>query len=84
MEGRKGRWLWREKREKEKKNKKQKKWVVVSKDKNIGNHGYIGSSILRIYRIYQRYINEYFDTILIDLKLIKTYENVKQSSYKWN
>ena len=49
-------------KKKRKKNKKQKKWVVVSKDKNIDNHGYIGNSILQIYRIYQRYINEYFDT----------------------
>ena len=26
--------------------------MVSTKDENIGNHGYIGTSILRIYRIY--------------------------------
>ena len=31
--------------------------LVVGKDENIGNHGYIGTSILRIYR---RYIGGYF------------------------
>ena len=34
------------------------KWVLC-KDENIGNHIYIGTSILRIYR---RYIDGYFDT----------------------
>ena len=29
-------------------------------EENIGNHGYIGTSILRIYRIYRRYIDGYF------------------------
>ena len=33
--------------------------VIVIKDENIGNHGYIGTSILRIYRIYRRYIGGY-------------------------
>ena len=28
--------------------------LVSSKDENIGNHGYIGTSILRIYRIYRQ------------------------------
>ena len=36
--------------------------MVTVKDKNIGNHGYIGSSILQIYQIYWRYIDGYFDT----------------------
>ena len=31
-------------------------------DENIGNHGYISTWILQIYRIYQRYIDGYFDT----------------------
>ena len=31
---------------------------LPTKDENIGNHGYIGISILRIYRIYRRYILE--------------------------
>ena len=30
-------------------------------DENIGNYGYIGISILQIYYIYQRNIDEYFD-----------------------
>ena len=32
--------------------------LTKTKDENIGNHGYIGTLILRIYR---RYINGYFD-----------------------
>ena len=31
-----------------------------SKDENISNHGYINISILWIYRIYRRHIDEYF------------------------
>ena len=31
-------------------------YVLITNDENIGNHGYIGTSILRIYRIYRRYI----------------------------
>ena len=33
---------------------------VLNKDENIGFDGYIGTWILRIYRIYRRYIDEYF------------------------
>ena len=33
---------------------------IEGKDENIRNHGYIGTSILPIYRIYQRYIDGYF------------------------
>ena len=36
---------------------------IASNDENIGNHGYIDTSILqiyRIYRIYRRYIGGYF------------------------
>ena len=48
------------------------------KDENIGNHGYIGTSILRIYR---RYIDGYFEKkILINLKLIKIYKNIRKTS----
>ena len=32
--------------------------ALICKDKNIGNHKYISSSILRIYR---KYINGYFE-----------------------
>ena len=32
---------------------------VVTMEENIGNHRYIGTSILRIYRIYRRYIGGY-------------------------
>ena len=35
-------------------------WKVYTKDGNIGCDGYIGTWILRIYRIYQIYIDEYF------------------------
>ena len=61
--------------------------VVISKDENIGNHGYIGTSILRIYRIYRRYIgiyrryiSGYFGKKYWCLKLLKTHENVKKTS----
>ena len=54
--------------------------VIVIKDENIGNHGYIGTSILRIYRIYRRYIGGYFGKKYWCLKLLKTHENVKKTS----
>ena len=61
--------------------------LVISKDENIGNHGYIGTSILRIYRIYRRYfwiyrryIGGYFRKKYWCLKLLKTHENVKKTS----
>ena len=41
---------------------------ILSKDENIGNHGYIGASILWIYR---RYIGEYFGKNVGRLKIIK-------------
>ena len=37
----------------------QPPYVLVIKDENIGNYGYIGTSILRIYQIYQKYIGGY-------------------------
>ena len=40
--------------------------LVITKDENIGNHGYIGTSILRIYRIYRRYIG-YIGDISADI-----------------
>ena len=52
--------------------------VGRSKDENIGNHGYIGTSILRIYR---RYILRIFwKKISVSLKLLKTHENVRKTS----
>ena len=36
--------------------------VDRTKDENIGNYRYIGTSILWIYRIYRRHIDGYFDT----------------------
>ena len=55
-----------------------------SNDENIGNHEYIGTSILRIYRryiwIYRRYIGGYFGKKYWCLKLLKTHENVKKTS----
>ena len=54
--------------------------VVGTKDENIGNHGYIGNLILRIYRIYRRNIDGYFGKKnLIGKKLIKTHKNVKKN-----
>ena len=57
------------------------------KDENIGFDGYIGNWILRIYRIYRRYIGGYFymniDISEINkntLKLMKTlYKSVKMT-----
>ena len=43
---------------------------VVIKDENIGFDGYIGTWILRIYRIYRRYIGGYF-YMNIDISEIK-------------
>ena len=40
--------------------------LVIGKNENIGNHGYIGISILRIYRRYQRYIG-YIEDISVDI-----------------
>ena len=61
--------------------------VVPTKDENIGFDGYIGNWILRIYRIYQRYIGGYFymniDISEINkntLKLMETlYKSVKMT-----
>ena len=51
--------------------------LLARKDENIGNHGYIGNLILRIYR---RNIDGYFGKkILIGKKLIKTHKNVKKN-----
>ena len=51
---------------------------LMTKDENIGNHGYIGTSILRIYR---RYIGGCFEKkISINLKLIKIYKNIRKTS----
>ena len=46
-------------------------------EENIGNHGYIGISILQIYRIY-RWI--FWKKISVSLKLLKTHENVRKTS----
>ena len=54
-------------------NKNMKKWDR-SKDENIGNHGYIGTSILRIYR------QIFWKKISVSLKLLKTHENVRKTS----
>ena len=53
--------------------------VVGTKDKNIGNHGYIGNLILRIYRISEKYQRIFWKKILISKKLIKTHKNVKKN-----
>ena len=63
--------------------------VTGINDENIDNHGYIGTSILQIYRIYRRYIGGYFGKkykrifwkkISINLKLIKIYKNIRKTS----
>ena len=38
------------------------KAYLILKDENLSDHGYISTSILRIYQIYRRYIGGYFDT----------------------
>ena len=52
-----------------------KKNEDLSKDENIGNHGYIGTSILWIYQ------RIFWKKILVSLKLLKTHENVRKTSY---
>ena len=60
---------------------------MTVKDENIGFNGYIGNWILRIYRIYRRYIGGYFymniDILEINkytLKLMETlYKSVKMT-----
>ena len=53
------------------------KFKLQGNDENIGNHGYIGNLILRIYR---RNIDEYFGKkILIGKKLIKTHKNITKN-----
>ena len=52
--------------------------LYKSNDENIGNHGYIGTSILRIYR---KYVDGYFrKKISVDLKLLKTHGNTRKTS----
>ena len=51
---------------------------MEDKDENIDNHGYIGTSILRIC---WRYIDGYFGKkTSISLKLIKIYKNTRKPS----
>ena len=53
------------------------KFKLQGNDENIGNHGYIGNLILRIYR---RNIDEYFGKKnLIGKKLIKTHKNITKN-----
>ena len=49
-------------------------FIVTSKDENIDNHGYIGTSILQIYR------RIFWYKISMRLKLIKIHENIKKKS----
>ena len=48
--------------------------LVAGKDENIVNYGYIGTSILRIYR------QIFWKKILISLKLIRIYKNTRKTS----
>ena len=48
--------------------------LITTNDENIGNHGYIGTSILQIYR------RIFWKKISIGLKLLKTHENVRKTS----
>ena len=45
---------------------KSSRIVGAPKDENISNHGYIGTLILQIYRIYQKYIG-YIGDISADI-----------------
>ena len=49
-------------------------FIVTSNDENIDNHGYISTSILRIYR------RIFWYKISMRLKLIKIHENIKKNS----
>ena len=51
--------------------------TFITNDENIGNHKYIGTSILQIYRIYRLI---FWKKISISLKLLKTHENVRKTS----
>ena len=48
--------------------------TFITNDENIGNYGYIGISILRIYR------RIFWKKISIGLKLLKTHENIRKTS----
>ena len=50
--------------------------LVAGKDENIVNYGYIGTSILRIYR------QIFWKKISISLKLIKIYKKIQEKLYK--
>ena len=47
---------------------------LLIKDENISNYGYIGASILRIYR------QIFWKKISVGLKLLKTHGNVRKTS----
>ena len=53
------------------------RFLELTKDENIGNHRYIGTSILQIYRIYRRI---FWKKISISLKSIKIYKNIRKTS----
>ena len=40
-------------------------------NENIGNHGYIGTSILKIHRKYRRNVGGYFFTNISGMKIIQ-------------
>ena len=44
---------------------------VTPNDENIGNHGYIGTSILKIRRKYRRNVSGYFFTNISGTKIIQ-------------
>ena len=48
--------------------------LAIPMEENIGNHGYIGTSILRIYR------RIFWKKISVDLKLLKTHGNARKTS----
>ena len=51
----------------------------TTNDENIGNHVFIGISILQIYRRYIGYIGQIFwKKISVSLKLLKTHENIRK------
>ena len=54
----------------------------TGKDENIGFHGYIDNWILRIYRIYRRYIGGYFYMNIDISKINKNTLKLMETLYK--
>ena len=53
--------------------------ALICKDKNIGNHRYIGSSILQIYR---KYINGYFEIFSLSKEIDDSSKSIRLNQNK--